>query len=415
MQMRLRASCTAFAADGNAAGSRYNPGIVSTDCPMLPRLPMDAAPRCAPRRLAHPLFRATASLVLVVSLAACGGDKEDAKAAGGGDRPIPVTTQVLQPESFAERTSAVGTVKARESVTLTAKVSELVDAVHFESGQEVRAGAPLVTLSDRQQRAALAEAQASADEAERLYRRQSELAEQQLIARAQFDNQRAARDAADARVAQIRAQLADRVIRAPFAGTLGIRQVSPGALIAPGTVVATLDDVSRVFVDFPLPEGQLSTVAAGRAITGRAEAWPGRTFTGNVATVDARIEPATRSVLVRADLPNPDRLLRPGMLLEVELPGASREALRVPEIAVVQVGRDSFLYRAKDDGSVEQVGVTLGARADGKVEIVSGVRAGDRVVVEGTGKLRPGAKIVDAKAPAPAADAAAPAPAASKG
>ena len=391
---------------------RYNPGIASTDGPMPPRLPMDAAPRCAPRRSRLPALRALACVALAASLAACGDKAQDPKAAGGGDRPIPVTTVVLQPESFAERTSAVGTVKARESVTLTAKVSELVDAVHFESGQDVRAGAPLVTLSDRQQRAALAEAQASADEAERLYRRQRELAEQQLIARAQFDNQRAARDAANARVAQIRAQLADRVIRAPFAGTLGIRQVSPGALIAPGTVVATLDDVSRVFVDFPLPEAQLSKVVPGRAISGRAAAWPDRTFTGNVATVDARIDPATRSLLVRADLPNPERLLRPGMLLEVDLPGAPREALRAPEIAVVQVGRDSFLYRAKADGSVEQVGVTLGARADGKVEILSGVRAGDRVVVDGTGKLRPGAKIVDAPAKAPAADAAAPVPAA---
>lgn len=376
---------------------------------MPSRLPMDAAPRCAPRRCPRAAVRASAalaSIALLCLLAACGG-KGDAAPAGGGDRPIPVTTLVLRPESFAERTSAVGTVKARESVTLTAKVSELVDAVHFESGQEVRAGAALVTLSDRQQRAALAEAQASADEAERLFRRQSELAAQQLIARAQLDNQRAARDAANARVAQIRAQLADRVIRAPFAGTLGIRQVSPGALIAPGTVVATLDDVSRVYVDFPLPESQLSMVAPGRAIAGRAEAWPGRSFTGHVATVDARIDPATRSVLVRADLPNPDRLLRPGMLLEVELPGASREGLRVPEIAVVQVGRDSFLYRAKDDGSVERVGVTLGARGDGKVEIVSGARAGDRVVIEGTGKLRPGAKIAEAKPAAPApADAA---------
>lgn len=402
---------------------------------MLPRLPMDAAPRCAacPADSIPASARATtrvamarprsarlaAVAVLACVLAACGG-KDDAATGkpggpGGNDRPATVTTLRLQPESFAERTSAIGTVKAHESVTITAKVSELVDAVHFESGQDVRAGAPLVTLSDRQQRAALVEAQASAEDAERLFRRQSELAAQQLIARSQFDTQRAARDAANARVGQIRAQLADRVIRAPFAGTLGIRQVSPGALVAPGTAVATLDDVSRVYVDFPLPEGLLSMVAPGRSITGRAEAWPGRTFTGHVSAIDARIDPATRAVTVRADLPNPDRLLRPGMLINVDLPGVARETLRVPEIAVVQVGRDSFVYRAKDDGTVEQVTVTLGARADGKVELVSGVRAGDRVVVDGTGKLRPGGKFVEAKpAPggAPAADAA---PAAAKG
>ncbi|MFZ5635017.1 MAG: efflux RND transporter periplasmic adaptor subunit [Pseudomonadota bacterium] len=348
------------------------------------------------------------ALAALLALTACGGDAPAGGGPGGapgggagGDRPMPVTTVRLQPETFAESIAAIGTVKARESITVTAKVSELVQAVHFDSGDEVRAGAPLVTLSDRQQQAALAEAQAAADEAERLFRRQSELAAQQLIARAQLDNQRAARDAANARVAQIRAQLADRVIRAPFAGVLGLRQVSPGALVTPGTAVATLDDLARVFVDFPLPETQLSLAAPGRGIVGRAAAWPGRTFEGVVATVDARVDPSTRAVTVRADLPNPERLLRPGMLVNVDLPGAAREALRVPEIAVVQVGRDSFVYRVKDDGSVERVDVVVGARADGKAEIVQGAKAGDRIVVDGTGKLRPGAKVVEAQAADP--------------
>ena len=347
---------------------------------------------------------------LALMLAACGGDdKAPAGPAGGqgggGDRPIPVTTVRLQPETFAERISAIGTVKARESVTVTAKVSELVQQVHFDSGDEVRAGAPLITLSDQQQRAALNEAQATADEADRLLRRQSELAQQQLIARSQLDTQRATRDSANARVAQIRAQLADRVIRAPFSGVLGLRQVSPGALVTPGTPIATLDELARVYVDFPLPESQLSLATPGRAITGTAAAYPGRTFDGVVAIVDARVDPATRAVTVRADLPNPERLLRPGMLVNVTLPSAERQALMVPEIAVVQVGRDSFVYRAKDDGSVEQVRLTLGARGDGKVEIVEGAKAGDRVVVDGTGKLRPGAKISEGDAAAKPATA----------
>lgn len=355
-------------------------------------------------------LRAPVLLASMLALAACGGDKASGGPGGGpgggqggADRPVPVTTVRLQSESFAERISAIGTVKARESVTITAKVSELVQQVHFDSGDEVRAGAPLITLSDRQQQAALAEAQASADEAERLYRRQSELAAQQLIARSQLDNQRATRDAAKARVAQIRAQLADRVIRAPFSGVLGLRQVSTGALVTPGVAIATLDDLARVHVDFPLPEAQLSMAAPGRAIRGTAAAWPEREFTGAIAIIDARIDPATRAVMVRADLPNPERLLRPGMLVNVELPGATREALLVPEIAVVQVGRESFLYRVKDDGSVEQVDVVIGARSGGKAEVVEGAKAGDRIVVDGTGKLRPGAKIVEAAAPAAAA------------
>ncbi len=361
----------------------------------------DALIRPASRVDVRRRWRGFALSCAALLLTACGGDKAPAGAAGGqpgGDRPTPVTTIRLQPETFAERISAIGTVKARESVTVTAKVSELVQQVHFDSGDEVRAGAPLITLSDQQQRAALNEAQATADEADRLFRRQSELAQQQLIARSQLDTQRATRDSANARVGQIRAQLADRVIRAPFSGVLGLRQVSPGALVTPGTPIATLDELARVYVDFPLPESQLSLASQGRAITGTAAAYPDRTFDGVVAIVDARVDPGTRAVTVRADLPNPERLLRPGMLVNVTLPSAERQALMVPEIAVVQVGRDSFVYRAKDDGSVEQVRLTLGARGDGKVEIVDGAKAGDRIVVDGTGKLRPGAKISEGAA-----------------
>ena len=359
-------------------------------------LPIIAAPHGRGSRRSYVLS------TLLLALAACGGGDKPATGANnagqGGDRPTPVTTVRLQPQTFADSIIAIGTVKARESVTVTAKVSEIVQKVHFDSGQEVRVGDPLITLSNNQQQASLAEAQAAADESERLYRRQSELAQQQLIARAQLDNQRAARDAAQARVAQIRAQLADRVIRAPFSGVLGLRQVSTGALVTPGVAIATLDDLSRVYVDFPLPEAQLSRVAAGQRIQGRATAYPQRTFDGAVTTIDARLDAATRAVQVRADLANGERLLRPGMLMTVEVPGIERQALLLPEIAVTQIGRDSFVYRVKADDSVEQVKVTVAARRDGKVEIAEGLASGDRIVVEGAGKLRPGGKISEGSA-----------------
>ena len=365
--------------------------------------------------------RIGALLLLACALAAC-GDKDAPGGAGkgapgggkGNDRPVPVTTTRVQTQSFTDTLIAIGTVKARESVTVTAKVSEIVQTVHFESGQEVRVGAPLITLSDRQQQAALSEAQASANEADRLLRRQSELVQQQLIARAQVDNQRAARDAAQTRVAQIRAQLADRVVRAPFSGVLGLRQVSPGALVTPGTPIATLDDISRVYVDFPLPESQLSRVGAGQRVDARAVAWPDQRFEGTVQTVDARIDPATRAVQVRADLPNPQRLLRPGMLINLEISGATRSALLLPEIAVTQVGRDSYVYRVGKGDAVEQVKIVVASRRDGKAEIVEGLAVGDRVVVDGTGKLKPGDRISEAGAKTGPASAGVPA-AAKKG
>ena len=346
--------------------------------------------------------RAAIAVACLLSLAACGkGDAPAGDKGGGKDKPVAVVTMRVQPQAFSDDLVAIGTVKAHESVTVTAKVSELVQQVHFESGQAVRAGAPLVTLSDRQQQAALAEAVAAADDADRLYRRQNELVQQQLISRSQFDTQRAARDAAHARVAQIRAQLGDRVVRAPFAGVLGIRQLSPGALVTPGTAIATLDDISRVYVDFPLPEAQLGRATPGQAVRARVEAYPDRPFAGNVQVVDARIDPATRAVQVRADLPNPDRLLRPGMLVNVELAGAAHRALLVPEIAVNQNAGDSFVFRVGAGDQAEQAKVRLGARRDGMVEIVSGLAAGDRIVIDGVGKLRPGAKVSEAAADRP--------------
>lgn len=340
-----------------------------------------------------------ATLATALSLAACGkrdAAATDGKAGGkGGDQPVTVTTEVVRAQPFADTLKALGTVKARESVTITASVSEKVQAVHFESGDSVRAGAPLVTLVGQAEQAQLREAAAAAKEATDLYNRQASLAAQQLIARAQLETQRAARDAAVARVAQMRAQIADRVIRAPFAGVLGLRQVSPGSLVTPGTVITTLDDLATVYVDFPVPETQLAQVAPGQHVSATAAAYPGRRFDGTVATVDARVDPASRAVTVRGQFANPDRALKPGMLLSVNVARAQRPALLVPEIAIVQVGAESYVYRVQG-GKAERADVTLGTRVNGQVEVLSGLAAGDRIVVDGTGKLRPGARIADA-------------------
>ncbi len=329
-----------------------------------------------------------------LGLAAC-GDREAAAQAGGGNRgaPVPVEVETVREQSWVDSVRALGTVHARESVTLTAKVSETVQQVHFESGQVVARGAPLVTLSGQQQVAALASAEAAAREAEQLYQRQNLLASQQLIARASLDTQRAARDSARAQVAQIRANLSDRVIRAPFGGVLGIRQVSPGALVTPGTVIATLDDVSRVYVDFPVPETDLADVAPGQALVGSSETWAGRSFDGTVSAVATRLDTGSRAATVRGDFPNPDRALKPGMLIQVSLTRGEKPALVVPEIAVQQLGSETFVWRVKPDDTVEKTNVEIGGRIPGKAMLRSGVKAGDRIVTAGVGKLQPGAKI----------------------
>lgn len=359
-----------------------------------------------------PGFRAASSrvgctLVVVLALAAC-SKGEERQPGGGGDRPVPVTIQAAAMRPWNDTVQALGNVKARESVTVTAKVSETVQRVHFDSGDVVAAGAPLITLTGQVQQAALEQAQATAKEADSLYQRQTELAGQQLIARSALDTQRATRDAARARVAQMAADLDNRVIRAPFSGVLGIRQVSPGSLVTPGTPIATLDDTVRVYVDFPVPETLLADIAPGQHVSGTSAAYPGRTFEGQVSTVDARVDPTTRAITVRGDFANDDRVLRPGMLVQITLERPQRQALLIPEIAVVQVGNDSFVYRVKPDGTVERADVKIGTRREGLAEIVEGLKAGERVVVDGTGKLRVGSKVVEggAKPAAPAQGAA---------
>jgi len=330
-----------------------------------------------------------AGLVLVL-VAGCKAEPEAARRQGAD---VPVTAQVVQATAWSDTLQALGTAKARESVTITAKVSEIIEQVHFESGQQVRAGAPLVTLRGQAQRAALTQAQATFAEADQLYRRQRELAQQQLVASSTLDTQRAIRDTAEARVAEMQSDIGDRNVRAPFAGVLGIRQISPGSLVTPTTAIATLDDIERMHVDFQVPESELASLSNGNDVEATSVAWPGRTFEGVVSTIDARVDPASRAVTVRADFPNADHALRPGMLLEVRIFRPTRQALVIPEIAVVQVGRESYVFRLKADSTVERADVVTGARRAGVVEITQGLKAGERIIVDGTGKLRPGLKV----------------------
>ncbi|HEY9143414.1 MAG TPA: efflux RND transporter periplasmic adaptor subunit [Arenimonas sp.] len=336
------------------------------------------------------------SLPLLALLAACGEEQSGGRASA----PATVTTMVVQAKPWRDTIQALGTARANESVMVTAKVTETVVRVNFEDGELVEAGDVLVDLSGRAEVAGLEEAAAAYRESQKQYQRQQQLAAQKLIPAGQLDTQRAAMESARARLDFTRARLSYRVITAPFAGVLGFRQVSPGTLVTPGTTIASLDDVSVIKLDFSVPESFLSALAPGQAISATSVAYPDQDFTGEVATIDSRVDPVSRAVTVRADLPNPDRLLRPGMLLTVEVFQPERQALVVPEIAVIQVSRTAHVFRVRDDNTVEQVDVELGQRRRGEVEVLEGLSAGDRIVVDGTVKLRDGSAISDVS-PAP--------------
>ncbi len=345
-----------------------------------------------------PSILMSAALLSSLLLVACGktdpGENRDA-----ADRPVTVITTVVQPRAFSDTLQALGTAQARESVTITAKVSDVVTRLVFDSGQRVHAGQLLADMNSRAQQADVAAAAAALRDADQQLRRGRELAEAQLIARGQYDTLRANRDAAAASVQARRASVADRTIAAPFAGVLGLRQVSLGALVSPGTVITTLDDDSTIKLDFTVPEAALSSIMIGQPIAAGSDAWPGMSFDGHVANIDSRVDPGTRAVRVRAELPNPDGMLRPGMLLRVRVQLPSRQALVLPELAVQQEAGQSSVFRVDRLGKVEQVPVKLGSRRQGEVEVVSGLKSGDRVVVEGTVKLHAGSRVIEAAQP----------------
>lgn len=335
-------------------------------------------------------------MAVVALLAGCG---DDASAPAAAEPATTVVMARVAAVEWRDTIEALGTARSKESVTLTAKVSETVRKVAFDSGDIVRAGDVIVDLSSGAQLAGLEEAKAAFQESERQLSRGQELAQSKIISESQLDTQRSNRDAAKARMDVVRAQLSDRVITAPFDGILGLRRVSPGTLVMPGTEIVTLDDISVIKLDFTVPERYLAVLSEGQDIVAHSETYPEREFGGKVTGVDSRVDPVTRSVTVRAELPNLERLLRPGMLLSVRLYQASRQAIVVPEIAVLQIGPDAFIYRVSNDGTAARVRVGLGSRRRGEVEVVSGLAAGDTIVTEGTVKLRDGARVTDAAVP----------------
>ena len=330
-------------------------------------------------------------LVACCTLVACSGEDPAKKPVQAA--PAKVTAQTLQTKPWSDVIEALGTAQANESITLTAKITETVRRVNFADGQAVSAGDVLVELTSSQQAAQLKDVQAMANDADRQYLRQQDLVKQGTVSKALFDTAMATRDSNRAKVDAIRAQLSDRVITAPFSGVLGLRRVSPGTLVTPGTEITTLDDIDLIKLDFSVPETQLGALAVGQDVQATTAAWPDRQWRGKIASIDSRIDTASRSVLVRAEVENPDRVLRPGMLLSVQVFRAPRDALALPEIALVQIGADSYVFRVKADSTVEQVRIVPGARRRGEIEVREGLQPGDRVVVDGTVKLRGGAKV----------------------
>lgn len=301
--------------------------------------------------------------------------------------PVIVTEARLAP--FEDRVEALGTLLAYEAVTLSTTVTETVAAIHFDDGDRVEAGQLLVELRDTEERALLEEARVLAAEAERQYERLKTLQRQGQAALSLVDERQREWDAAQARLRSLEARLADRSLRAPFSGVLGLRNISVGALVVPGDIITTLDDDRVMKLEFSVPATFLAALRPGLRIVASSPALVGRAFEGTVATVDSRVDPVTRSIRVRAHIPNPQRVLRPGMLMEVALSKNPRHGVRLPEEALLQLGNQHYVLLIEEDRALRRE-VSIGARRPGEVEIREGLNPGDSVVVHGTTRVSNG-------------------------
>lgn len=368
---------------------------------MFPTPEVERVPRCnasGGRRLprgsrrcgnARPPTGLALLLVLIVALGS-GCDRDSSGAATGSRPPIPVVVSRPFEHEFADRIEALGTARANESVVITANVTETVSKVHFEDGQQVEAGALLVELESDEERAQLSEARANRADARLRFGRVSDLVESGTESQSRYDEVRTALDATEARVAELEARVADRQIRAPFAGILGLREVSPGTLVQPGDRITTLDDVDPIKLDFSVPESFLSVLETGLVVSTENVAYPGRWFVGRVTAVDSRVDAATRSIRARAVIDNEDHALRPGMLLTLVLRTNPRRSLALEEQALVPRGSSQYVVVLDEEDRPRRTEIRIGRRVPGVVEVLSGLEPDARVVIDGASLIPTG-------------------------
>ena len=345
-------------------------------------------------------------LAVILRLAFAGDEKGGGPGGRGGPgagRGQAVSQTVAAPREFSDEIRVLGVARGRRSVNITSSTSELITRVLFTDGQRVAAGAPLVELQAREEDADIIEARSRLAQAQREYDRYRDLAERGVAPRVSAENAETALEAARAGLAAAQARRGDRLIRAPFAGVLGLTSVTAGTLINPGAVITTLDDISVIRVDFPLPERYLSVLRPGVPIVATADAFAGETFPGRVALIDTRVNEQTRSATARAEIANPGGRIRPGMLMRVSVRQGVRQGLAVPEAAVQYEGDSAFVFRIAPGErglTAQRIAVDAGSVENGFVEILSGLTAGDRVVASGLNRIQPGSPVTVAGATA---------------
>ncbi|HCL15545.1 efflux RND transporter periplasmic adaptor subunit [Stutzerimonas stutzeri] len=323
---------------------------------------------------------------------------------------IDVEAEVARRMDWQSRLPAIGTLKASQGIDLSVEIAGTITDVQFQSGEKVSKGQAIVLLDSEMEQASLVSAEADLSLARLEFQRARSLLDRQAISRSEYDRLNAQSQKAEASVAQLRASLAKKRILAPFSGTIGIRQVDVGDYIAAGTPIATLQDLSTLYVDFFLAEQHVPLLALGQKVQLRVAAYPDERFEGVISALNPKVETTTRNVQVRAELANPDGRLLPGMFadLQVLLPTENAQVV-VPETAITYTLYGNSVLLVTDGTPPEGVSrdepylvverrfVTTGERRDGLVVVLDGLEGGEQVITAGQLKLDSGTHVAIAE------------------
>lgn len=315
--------------------------------------------------------------------------------ASSNQKPTAVFVAYVERLFFVDEMESLGTLQASENVNLTSPVTERITKINFDDNQRVKKGYVLVEMDVSEENAQLAEERYRLEEAQSQVERVRALVKRSSASNSSLDERERELNTAKARLAAIQSRINQKRIVAPFDGVVGIRNISVGALAQPGMLITTIDDDTKMKLDFSVPEVFLSSLKVGLVVEAKASAYPNQVFNGTVTSVDSRIDPITRSVMTRAVLENDNRLLKAGMLMRVQLNKNPRQTLVIPEEALVTIGNENavMLVVEGEPLKVKRQVVELGARRKGSVEILKGLEEGQQVVTHGTLKVRDGSTI----------------------
>jgi membrane fusion protein (multidrug efflux system) len=313
------------------------------------------------------------------------------------DKPVDVIVQSVVTIPVQTELEAIGSLHANESIEITANVNKKITGINFNDGQRVKLGHILVEMTSHEERALLAEARVNSEEAKKQWERVASLAKSGAASQSLLDQRLREYEAAQARYNALESRLKDLLLQAPFAGVVGLRQVSVGALVSPGDVITTLNDDSKMKLDFTVPSLYLTSLSNGLNVRAKSRDLNNKVLIGKVASVDNQIDPVTRAIKVRAILENPEHELKQGMLMEVTLQTKERQSLVISEAALMPLASNNFVFVVKESADkkllVERKKIEIGQRLIGSVEVISGLTEGEKVVTHGVQKLRAGQAI----------------------